>query len=394
MLASGVPTSFPIIWGASAVYIRPIPTTSQIGINNGFASLPDGFVPLNQQPVAAGGIPPYIQDMNGILNQLSAWAQWQEAGGPIVYNSTLQTAIGGYAQGAIVQSATTLGILWMSTADNNTTNPDASGAGWVPVTRIRLAANTSFYVATTGSDSANTGLTSGSPWATLQHAWNFISSNYDLNGHQVTINVADGAYSSGCASTGAMVGQISPVIFNGDTPTPANCIISLATGNCFSSSNGANITVQGFTLQVSGGGGSCLAALYGGIINQQANIFAPCFTTANHMSIATGGIISINSNYNVTGGAGAHIANTGGSVILPAAMTIFASGSIGWAQAFIVASGSGSNSNMAGMNFSGGTYSGPRYAVTLNAVVNTNGGGANFFPGNSAGSSSTGGQYA
>lgn len=133
MLRSAVPPSFPIAFASSAGggFIRAIPTASQIGIQNGAASLTDGFPPLNFQPVAAGGVPPFGEDMNGLLNQITKWNQWQEAGGPIVYDATFQTAIGGYPQGAIVQSAVTPGKLWMSSVDNNTTNPDTiSTSGW------------------------------------------------------------------------------------------------------------------------------------------------------------------------------------------------------------------------------------------------------------------------
>lgn len=131
MLATAIPTKFPIIWGTSAVYIRTIPTTSQIGVNAGFASLPDGFVPLNQTPVSAGGIPPFIQDMNGILNEITANDQWAQAGGQWVYDGTFSTAIGGYPKNAVLAS-TTLGNFWRSTADSNTTDPDGGGAAnWV-----------------------------------------------------------------------------------------------------------------------------------------------------------------------------------------------------------------------------------------------------------------------
>jgi hypothetical protein len=40
-----------------------------------------------------------------------------------------------------------------------------------------------------------------------------------------------------------------------------------------------------------------------------------------------------------------------------------------------------------------GSATGPRYVVSLNGVINTFGGGASVFPGNSAGSIATGGQY-
>jgi hypothetical protein len=48
-------------------------------------------------------------------------------------------------------------------------------------------------------------------------------------------------------------------------------------------------------------------------------------------------------------------------------------------------------------HINGNTYSGAatgkRYAVATNAVLNTNGGGANYFPGDVAGTTATGGQY-
>ena len=134
MLRANVPPSFPIPFASSAggSFIRPIPQASQIGIINGAASLTDGFVPLNFSPVAAGGVPPFGEDFNGILNQITLWNQWTEAGAPVSYNSAFSTGINGYPQGAILQSVVTLGKRWMSTVDNNTTDPDFSGAAnWV-----------------------------------------------------------------------------------------------------------------------------------------------------------------------------------------------------------------------------------------------------------------------
>lgn len=133
MLSSSVPTKFNIPWanGASTPYIRPVPQASQIGIQNGAASLTDGFPPLTFQPITSGGVPPFGADMNGILNQATAWLRWFSAGGPVAWDSAFSTAVGGYPKNCIVQSATTDGLLWRSTVDNNTTNPDTGGAGWV-----------------------------------------------------------------------------------------------------------------------------------------------------------------------------------------------------------------------------------------------------------------------
>ena len=177
MLASGIPSKFPIVWGASAVYINPIPTTSQIGINNGYASLPDGFVPLNQTPVGAGGVPPRIQDMNGALNELFAWSQWYQAGGPITYDGAFQTAVGGYPLGSVVQSATTPGKFWRSTANSNTTNPDAAGAGWVDASAktqtVFLAGASGTYTPPTGCVSLSVRMIGGGGGGEHSHSLSF-----------------------------------------------------------------------------------------------------------------------------------------------------------------------------------------------------------------------------
>jgi hypothetical protein len=133
MEASSIPAKFPTPWAVNAgpTFINPVPAASQISINPGFASLNDGFVPLNATPVAAGGIPPRIQDWNGILKESTSWDQWFQMGGPIIYDATFQGQIGGYPNGAVIQSAVTPGGFWRSTVDNNTTNPDTGGAGWV-----------------------------------------------------------------------------------------------------------------------------------------------------------------------------------------------------------------------------------------------------------------------
>lgn len=134
MLAASLPTRFPIPFAnnAGAPYIRPIPVESQIGIDPGAASLTDGFVPLNGTPIAAGGVPPFEQDFNGLLKQVTEWVRWQNAGGTVPYDTAFSTAIGGYPNGAVLAS-TPPGKLWYSTVDNNTSNPDAGGTGWLPM---------------------------------------------------------------------------------------------------------------------------------------------------------------------------------------------------------------------------------------------------------------------
>lgn len=146
MLQSSIPPKFPIPWAASAniPYIRSIPESSQIGIQNGAASLQDGFPPLTFTPAGAGGVPPFGEDFNGILNQITSWNRWQGAGGAILYDAAFQTAIGGYPNGAIVGSLVVPGNYWMSTIDNNATNPDTGGSGWVVPPAMRGTGETQY----------------------------------------------------------------------------------------------------------------------------------------------------------------------------------------------------------------------------------------------------------
>lgn len=126
MLSSGIPLRFTMAWGknAAGAYIRTVPVASQIGIQDGAASFNDGFVPDNFTTLAGGGVPPFGQDFNGILNVTTTWDQWYQAGAPIPYDLTFSTAISGYPKGAKLDSAIVPGAQWYSTVDGNTTNPD------------------------------------------------------------------------------------------------------------------------------------------------------------------------------------------------------------------------------------------------------------------------------
>jgi len=135
MLSTSVPPKFPKVWAqnAQAPYIRPIPVESQIGINAGYASLNDGFPPLCMSPIAAGGVPPFGQDTNGILQQITQTQQWQQTGGGWQFDAAFAAAVGGYPAGAILRSKVVLGREWLSTVENNQTDPEsAAAAGWIP----------------------------------------------------------------------------------------------------------------------------------------------------------------------------------------------------------------------------------------------------------------------
>lgn len=129
MLATDIPSRISTAWGtdAAAPYIRTIPITTG---DPTAASFDLGWPPATATPVGAGGTPPDVRDANGILKIVTQWERYLGAGGPIGYDATFSTAVGGYPKGAVLASAT-LGNFWYSTVDNNTSNPDSGGANWV-----------------------------------------------------------------------------------------------------------------------------------------------------------------------------------------------------------------------------------------------------------------------
>jgi hypothetical protein len=156
MDASAVPYKFAGPWAADATAgyaTNPVPATA----SGAAASQQLGFPPLTATPTGSGGTPPNIADFNGLEFYNTSWLQWVQAGGPIAYDATLSSNIGGYPRGAVLQSAVTFGQFWQSTVDNNTSDPDTGGANWqrLPiglsgVEPLAIASNTTLTLANWG----------------------------------------------------------------------------------------------------------------------------------------------------------------------------------------------------------------------------------------------------
>jgi hypothetical protein len=228
MQSSSVPGKFSIPFANSAGsgFVRAIPTASQIGITAGAASLTDGFPPDCFTAVAAGGVPPFGQDFNGILKQVTQWSQWQQAGGPIVCDSSFQSAIGGYPQGAVIQLGAG-GPAFMSMVDNNTVTPAVGAAGWMPIPTF--GGNVATVNATQTLTSTNAGLvlvnaTSGNIAITLPAVASangvplpFYFARTDSSGNSVTLVAAgsDTFFPGGTGSTSLLAGTTLPIYGNG-----------------------------------------------------------------------------------------------------------------------------------------------------------------------------------
>lgn len=389
MKIADIPPKFSIPFGnaAGVGYIRDIPTTPTGVV--GQASLQEGFPPANFNPVSAGGVPPFGQDMNGLLKQATGWNRWQATGAFPLYDPTFQTNIGGYPSNSCVASLVTTPLIWMSIVDDNTTNPDAGGAGWISFFRP-LTQNTDLYVnGATGNDT-NNGLTPATAKATLQSAvdaaWNFAPSQY-----AITIHMADGTYAG--AATPTYPGPT--LIIEGNSSNPSSVVISYGANHAISARGPNSVTVRYLKVQTgTGGTPACgFVAGLGAILTNFNTVSGFCeggvFYAAGATIIAgthrfegnstalfwaaSGGTINLIQNANYTVGTNITVSNC--TVRAEQSGSIFSTTpNPAWSLL--------------------GTVSGSRYAALLNGTINTQGAGTSYFPGSSAGTLTTGGQYA
>ncbi|AOK00198.1 hypothetical protein [Burkholderia vietnamiensis] len=257
--------------------------------------------------------------------------------------------------------------------------------------RLRLTANTSFYVnASTGSDS-NNGLTTGTAWATLQKAWNTIQQSYDVAGFVATVNVSAGSYAP-LAAVGSIVGSISAssVQF---VAAGAATVTNTSGVACFYATGGAQYTYSGpWTLINNNPGASTAQASGAGSILIQGAGVTHGASNGSHLLANVYGQVQATGNYTVSGASGSHYNSANaGAIGVGSGITVTLSGTPAFSTAFAQANGL-SQINAGGVTFSG-SATGVRYISQSNSIVNSSSGGTNYFPGSTAGATNTGGIY-
>ena len=252
--------------------------------------------------------------------------------------------------------------------------------------RHKLTSNLTLYVSSTNGSDANNGLQSATPFATIQAALNAVSNSYDLNGYGVTISVGAGQFASATA-TGLPVGYGAASFLNVVGSGPGTIIASTGGTGGINSSGGASVGVSNLTVQGSTGlqaYGSGSLTIMGGIV------FGSC--TSAHINAS--GNVYIAGNYSISGGATQHFITQGfGQVYVTGAYTVTITTAVTFSVAFAEASGAliQTSAGGASLTFAGaGNVTGQRYISQLGATISTNGGGPNYFPGSTAGSSGTG----
>lgn len=242
-----------------------------------------------------------------------------------------------------------------------------------------------YYVRTNGSDT-NNGLsnTALGAFATIQKAVDIVCDSLDMGRHQVTIQVADGTYSSTPTAVTCRdyVGRLAPWII-GNTATPSSCILSVATHavRCVDSL----WYMRGFKITTTNDGIGILAES-GGTIRIANMVFATC--SGQHL-FAKGGRIYIDSAYTISGECAHHMISEHGGIIsndgIGRLITITGTPHLG---AFAFAQYRGSI--LYGGNTYSGSATGTRYFAATGGFIQA---GTATPPGDAAGSVTTNGYF-
>lgn len=260
-----------------------------------------------------------------------------------------------------------------------------------------LTAARTYYVRTDGSDS-NTGLanTAGGAFLTIQKAVDVVAA-LDISIYDVTIQIAAGTYSVASTSNVLLKSPVGSgkVILVGDETTPSNVVVqttgtmTTTDGIVFLQAQPGRFSLRGVQLKSSASGtvfGLHVAAGYLEFQNIDFNT-----GMLQQLRVADGGYANCTGNYTISGGATEHWTLAAEAELRVQSRTITLTGTPAFSNFLTVSMLSTALVN--GNTFSG-SATGTRYSASLNSVINTGGGGASYLPGDVAGSTATGGQYA
>ena len=252
--------------------------------------------------------------------------------------------------------------------------------------RERITSAPTYYVRVDGSDS-NTCLVDSAAGAclTVQGALDKVAA-VDCAGYNVTIQIRDGTYTDPFIVS-SMLGS-GTLTIQGNSVTPSNVIISVSTSHAIIVQSLTNIvTIKDLKITTSGGFRHELYVRY----NATAYFQNIDFGAATGFQIYTGAGAKAYQigNYSITGGAFGHIGIEGFSFGQISGYTVTITGS----PAFTYFAYASSGFFYARSTTYVGAATGQRYLAQLNGIIDTNGGGAAYLPGDVAGGTATGGQY-
>ncbi|GAB0119490.1 hypothetical protein [Acidisoma sp. 7E03] len=255
--------------------------------------------------------------------------------------------------------------------------------------RTRIIGGTlNVYVSPAGDDT-NAGTTADAPFQTINGALRSVASDYDLTGTQLVINLAAGTY-AGCTVDGVQVRSAVSIV--GNLSAPGTVTVNGVNAAAVYATHGAIVTVSGFTVTASGTGGDYVtgglglyAAIGSSIAIGASMVFAICAVA--HISSSLAAYIGpsvVGQGYTVTGGAQYHWTATNGGAVSWADCSMTILNNPNFSQVFAQAVGSGIV-NAWSVSFNGAA-TGIRYYAASFGSIGVHGAGANYLPGNAAGS--------
>jgi hypothetical protein len=260
--------------------------------------------------------------------------------------------------------------------------------------RERLAADRTYYWRSDGSD-GNDGRSdsAGGAFLSAQKAMDVIATGLDTNGFNVTIK-----HGSETNKTFTAKLDVKPWVGGGDLTIEGN-----GTANTHISTNASatdaivvwrgalpgKLTVKALKLSAAGSNSNGLFAQVPCSITLDGVEYGPC--SVAQVAAGNGSNVYLATNYTISGGAASHIQSQIGGYIQSVGRTVTLSGTPNFGTAFALAQLGSTILNWS--NTFSGSATGKRYSAVTNGLITTNGGGANYFPGNSAGTTATGGQY-
>lgn len=281
---------------------------------------------------------------------------------------------------------------------------------------IWLTKSLTVYVATTGSDTLDDGrgLTPDKPFASIQAAVNYVSTTYNLYKYNATISVAPGNYGRDHILLPSYTTSTGKLIIKGSGAARTDVICGRFVLSYASIYEIYNLTI--FQKDVTSGTVGSVEASAGQIdlYNVQINFAGIQQGTGQLWGIFVygSGVVRVwsTASADIPNGlffncAGAEpyglIIASGSRFEFAADLTV--TGDVAWKSSAVLAQQAGvvSRSLSAAPNpgrrpnvNTDGTITGRRYTANLNGLVNVAGAGPDFWPGDTEGNVSSGGQYA
>lgn len=313
-------------------------------------------------------------------------------------DSTALLAIGtGAPAGFTVNGQAGVNQTWMFLGPGQQATFYTDSVNWAALkcpARCKLQAPLTVFVAPSGSNSVNCGLTAGSPFADANHAYSWLQNTIDTGGYAITIAEAAGSYTQPLVFSGPLVAQSVPVNLTGTGAGSTLHSCTTANASTITTQDGASVTVNSMTISNAASGTT--AALLGGGVGTQLNVgtgvaFGACQGFRILVILYASCLISgsYSETGNCTNGLGAL---TGGVIDYPFAVTVTMTGTPNYSGAYVSVSVGGIIFIPSTLVSFSGSATGTRYSVNDGSVF-TAGGGANFLPGSIAGTTTSNGVY-